>query len=471
MQQVGMNAYDIARMDARLAGVLPAGALYAVGGRVRDELRAAIDGIVIPIKDLDYIVVGMSLDDLLPRLQTIGRAELAGTSFAVVKMTVDDVTADIALPRRERSIGIGHRDFVIESGPDITLEEDLARRDFRMNMIARKIGPQSVEISQDMVDPYCGEEDVRGRRVDLLRPEAFVEDPLRMLRAVQFAARFEYEITPSTLDAMRVSAGLITSVSCERIRDEIVKLIGAVRPSRGFELMREVGLLAHVLPEVLEGYGVEQNVWHAYDVYRHNLETVDAADLNDLTLRLAALLHDVAKPRTKDGPHFYRHEIVGAAMAIEILERLRFPAETVRTVSHLIREHMYTVDQGMASAALRRFVRRVGVENLGRQFALRHADIRGSGLPKREGENERFEARVAEIVAERPAFSIKDLAVGGDDAIAVLVDAGRLPSGSRGGPIVGQVLQALFELVTDEPSLNDRDQLLLLLRKLVAELG
>lgn len=470
MQQVGLNANEVARMDARLASVLPGGALYAVGGRVRDELRAALNGIVIPIKDLDYVVIGMSLDDMLSRLRTIGRAELAGTSFAVVKMTVDDVTADIALPRRERSIGVGHRDFIIESGPDIPLEEDLARRDFRMNMMARKIGPQGAQILSDLVDPYYGEEDVRGRRVDLLRPEAFVEDPLRMLRAVQFAARFEYEITPSTLDAMRVGAELITSVSCERVRDEIVKLIGAVRPSLGFEVMREVGLLAYVLPELLEGYGVEQNVWHAYDVYRHNLEAGDAADPSDLMLRLAALLHDVAKPRTKDGPHFYRHEIVGAAMAVEILERLRFPAEAVRTVSHLIHEHMYTADAGMAPAALRRFVRRVGVENLERQFALRHADIRASGLPKREGENERFEARVAEIMAERPAFSMKDLAVGGDDAIAVLVDAGRLPCGSRGGAVVGHVLHAVFELVTDEPSLNDRAQLLLLMRKIVAEL-
>jgi tRNA nucleotidyltransferase/poly(A) polymerase len=108
MQQVGLNANEVARMDARLASVLPAGVLYAVGGRVRDELRAALDGIVIPIKDLDYVVVGMELDDILVRLRSIGRAELAGTSFAVVKMTIDDVTADIALPRRERSIGVGH---------------------------------------------------------------------------------------------------------------------------------------------------------------------------------------------------------------------------------------------------------------------------------------------------------------------------------------------------------------------------
>ena len=464
-----MSANDVARVDARLASALPPGVLYAVGGRVRDELRAELGGTVIPIKDLDYVVVGMPLDELIARLRPLGRAELTGTSFAVVKATIGDVTADIALPRRESSTGTGHRDFVIESGPDISLEEDLARRDFRMNMMARQVGSPDT-VSRLLVDPYGGAADVRARRIDLLRSEAFFEDPLRMLRAVQFAARFDYTITPVTRDAMRSCAELIATISCERVRDELVKLLSADRPSLGFELMRESGLLVHVLPEVLEGYGVEQNVWHAYDVYRHNMETMDAADPRDITLRLAALLHDVAKPQTKDGPHFYRHEIVGAKMAVDILERLRFPTDIVRTVSHLVHEHMYTADPQMSPAALRRFVRRVGVEHLGRQFALRHADIRGSGLPKREGMNERFEERVAEIVAECPAFSIKDLAVGGDDAIAALVETGHLPAGSRGGPIVGRVLQEVFERVTDDPSRNEREALLPLLRDVVVSM-
>jgi tRNA nucleotidyltransferase (CCA-adding enzyme) len=466
-----MTETEIGRLDADLASVLPVGSLYAVGGRVRDELRAALSGVAVPLKDLDYVVVGMPLDELIARLRRIGRAELTGASFSVVKATISDMTVDVALPRRERSTGVGHRDFIVESGPDIPLEEDLARRDFRMNMMARAIHLGENVGCLELFDPYNGAADVRARRIDLLRLEAFVEDPLRLLRAVQFAARFVYDITPGTLEAMRASASLIVSISSERVRDELVKLLGAERPSRGFEIMRETGLLEHVLPELLEGYGVEQNIWHAYDVYHHTLETMDAADARDLTLRLAALFHDIAKPRTKDGPHFYRHEIVGTQMSTEILERLRFPTDVIRTVASLVHEHMYAADSNMAPAALRRFVRRVGVENVDRQFSLRHADIRGSGLPKRSEENERFEARVTEIMAERPAFSLKDLRIGGDGVIAALIEAECLPQGSRGGPIVGQVLQAVFEMVTDDPCLNDPEQLLLLVRKVIAELG
>jgi putative nucleotidyltransferase with HDIG domain len=461
---------SVAGIDASLASVLPQGSLYAVGGRVRDELRERIEGVTIPAKDLDYVVVGVPLDDLIVRLRKLGRAELTGASFSVVKLVLGDAVVDVALPRRERSTGSGHRDFVIESGPDIPLEEDLARRDFRMNMMARAIASANGEVSSTLVDPYRGAEDVRLRRIDIVRQEAFWEDPLRMLRAVQFAARFGYSITPGTLEAMRASSALVTTVSAERVRDELIKLLSAHRPSLGIDLMLQTGLLERLLPETVEGCGIEQNEWHAYDVYRHNLETLDAASVDDLTVRLAALFHDVGKPRTKEGPHFYRHEIIGSEMVKEILERLRFSTETVERVSNLVREHMYVADPGLAPAALRRFVRRVGVENLERQFALRHADIRGSGLPKRDDANERFEACVRAIVAERPAFSVKDLAINGNDVISALIEVGRLQRASRGGPMVGHVLQTIFEQVTDDPSRNERSRLLEMLRQIVAEL-
>jgi tRNA nucleotidyltransferase (CCA-adding enzyme) len=228
-------------------------------------------------------------------------------------------------------------------------------------------------------------------------------------------------------------------------------------------------LLVHIWPEVAEGVGVEQNAWHAYDVYHHNLATLDAAPLeDDLVVRLAALLHDVGKPRTKDGPHFYRHELVGAEMTREMLARLRFPGETVERVTALVREHMYTTNPEMTTPALRRFVRRIGPQNLGCQFALRHADIAGSGLPKRDDANERFEVRVAALLSERPAMSVKDLAIGGSDIVAALIAAGRLPGGSHGGREVGELLQALLEYVTDEPQGNERP---LLLARLDDEIG
>ncbi|HXP91886.1 MAG TPA: HD domain-containing protein [Candidatus Binatia bacterium] len=443
---------DLAAIDVRLAAVLPAGSLFAVGGRVRDELRSELDGIPRPVKDLDYVATGIGLDALVERLANVGRAEVAGASFPVVKCIIEGVTVDVALPRRERSTGVGHRAFALDAaGPDVSLEEDLARRDFRMNMLARAIP------SGGLVDPYEGAADIAARRIDILRPEAFVEDPLRMLRACQFAARFEFALTPATMEAMRAVAPLVATVSAERIHDELVKLLAdASRPSIGIELMRTGGVLAHVVPELLEGVGVDQNEWHAYDVYRHSLETLDATPPGDLVLRVAALLHDVGKPRTKEGPHFYRHEVVGQDVTRSILERLRFSNDETEQIARLVREHMYVAAPELSDRAIRRFVRRVGQDELERQFQLRRADIVGSGLPKRGDSNERFERRVQAILAERPPLSVRDLAVDGQDALRAL---GAEPTAKGGDRRVGPLLQAVLERVLDEPTLPREAQL------------
>jgi len=445
-------------LDAVLAEAVAPGRLYAVGGRVRDELRAAIAGAELPAKDLDYVVTGLPLDRLTERLAKLGRVDLVGAAFAVAKLTAGPLTVDVALPRRERSTGHGHREFEVQSGPDIPLEDDLARRDFRMNMIARSL-PDGT-----LVDPNGGEADIRARRIDILTPLAFEEDPLRMLRAAQFAARFGYDVSPATVEAMRAAAPLVSTVAPERIHDELVKLLTlAPVPSTGLRLLAETGVLAHVWPELLEGLGVMQNEWHAYDVWQHNLATVDATPSGDLVLRLAALLHDVGKPRTKDGPHFYRHEQVGAEMAVAMLRRLRFSNETVEAVEHLVRQHMYVQDPQLSDAAIRRFIRRIGVQHLARQFAVRHADIAGSGLPKRDDSNERFEARIWEEVRREPAFSIADLVIGGDDVIALMIEREIVPKEYRGDARVGAALLWLFEQVTDHPERNERQTLLQLL--------
>jgi tRNA nucleotidyltransferase (CCA-adding enzyme) len=442
-------------LDDRLREVLPPGSLYAVGGRVRDEFRLRLtpDG-EQPPKDLDYVVVGIAPHEVSARLKRIGRVDLVGASFAVLKFRSDEASADIAFPRRERSVGAGHRDFVVESGPEVTLEEDLSRRDFRMNMIARRIDDDFI------VDPFGGIDDIAAGRIDILSPQTFVEDPLRMLRAAQFAARFDFALSEAAVAGMAAAAELAVTISPERVVDELSKLFGqAPRPSVGLEILRRTGVLAVIWPEILEGVGVDQNEWHAYDVYTHNLETLDAAPAADPTLRLAALLHDIGKPRTKDGPHFYRHEHVGADMATAMLERLRFPRETVETVEHLVRQHMYSADPDLQPKSIRRFVRRIGLEHLGRLFALRHADITGSGLPKRSDENERFEARVAEIVAERPPLGVRDLALRGDDVVAMLIARGLAPPDFRGDERVGATLAALLEEVVDDPTRNERSDL------------
>ncbi|MBV8154980.1 MAG: HD domain-containing protein [Candidatus Eremiobacteraeota bacterium] len=450
--------YRPLEIDTHLAAALPPGSLYAVGGRVRDELRLVNGETATAGKDLDYVVTGVAIEELRRRLERLGRVDVVGAAFAVLKVTVGAQTVDVALPRRERSTGTGHRDFDVQSGPDIPLEDDLARRDFRMNMLARVLP------SGELIDPYGGAADIRARRIDVLTARTFDEDPLRMLRAAQFAARFEYDCSAETKAAMSAAAPLVRSVSAERVYDELAKLfIQAPRPSIGLELLRETGVLAYVWPELLDGVGVEQNEWHAYDVWTHAMVTLDATAPGDLVLRLAALFHDVGKPRTKQGPHFYRHEVVGAEMTRTMLERYRFPHEVVGSTVHLVRQHMFSADPDMKDATVRRFIRRIGLNSIEHLFDLRAADVAGSGLPKRGDHNEAFHRRVLEEIARKPAFSVADLRVTGEDVIARLVDRGLAPSGFRGDERVGAALRWLFEQVTDAPERNERISLLQLL--------
>ncbi len=431
---------------------------WAAAFETRSGLRSKSVSPVV--KDLDYIVTGIAGAELERRLARIGRVDLVGASFAVFKVGLAGQTVDVALPRAERSVGVGHRDFAVQSGPDVPLEQDLARRDFRMNAIARSLP------SGTLVDPHRGCDDIAARRIDILHAQTFEEDPLRMLRAAQFAARFEYVLSPFTREAMIAAAGLVQTVSAERIAEELGKLLSrAARPSVGLEVLRQSGVLQYVWPELLEGVDVEQNEWHAYPVYRHNLETADAAGPGDLVLRLAALLHDVGKPRTKEGAHFYRHEQIGADMARAILSRLRFSHEITQTAEHLVRQHMYVADPQLSDAAIRRFIRRIGVQHLDRQFALRAADIAGSGLPKRDDSNERFQSRVYAEVSRKPPFSVKDLRVDGAAVIAVMVEKGIAPAGFRGDKRVGEALGFLFEQVTEQPERNELATLIALLEQ------
>src|SRR6202163_520810 len=417
--------------DVLVAALTPA-QVYAVGGRVRDEFRARLDGVERPPKDLDYVVTGVSQVELLAALSAVGRVDVVGASFAVLKFRHSAGDADIALPPRERSTGVGHKEFAVDAGPDVPLEDDLRRRDFRMNMIARRLADDEV------VDPHGGVADIRAGRIDIVDEATF-------------AARFGYAPSERTTAAMRAAAGLVVTVSAERIGEEIAKLLTAPTPSAGLEILRETGILAHVWPELLEGLEVDQNDWHAYDVYRHNLATLDAAPLGDITLRLAALLHDVGKPRTAAprpdgrGNTVYQHEHVGAEMVRAMLARLRLPNETVETVAHLVRQHMYSADPEAQDKTLRRFVRRIGREHLGRLFALRWADISGSGMPKRDDSNERFEARIAAVLAEGPPFTVRDLAIFGDDVVAMFERKGLAPSGFRGDRRGGGGRKALCE--------------------------
>ncbi|HEY7982253.1 MAG TPA: HD domain-containing protein [Candidatus Eremiobacteraceae bacterium] len=454
-------------LDDLLSRLLPKAGLYAVGGRVRDELltengfqrQESHNQPPIP----DYLVTGISMDDLVHSLRSAGSAELVGASFGVVKFAAGNVAADIALPRRERSTGTHHRDFAVDYDPSISIEDDLARRDFRMNMMARDIR------SGTLIDPYGGRADIEAKRLDILADQVFVEDPLRILRGAQFAARFDLTLSARTASAMREAAHLVSTVAAERVADELTKLLTlAAKPSTGFEILRDSGALDVLLPEVMEGWGVEQNEYHKYSIYFHSMKCLDSIAPR-LRLRLAALFHDVGKPRTKDGPHFYRHEMVGEAMTKEALERLRFPFDLVRDVAHLVRHHMFAADDQLTDAAVRRFVRRVGVGAVEPLFALRAADVVASGLPPRDpAQALRFETRVREAIAARTPFGIADLAIDGGDIIAIMRELKIVAPEFTGDRRVGDALNHCLEQVLDDPALNERASLRALVRAFFA---
>ena len=437
-------------VDRLLVETLRGGRVYAVGGRVRDEVLVQLGRLRPAAVDLDYLVSGLPLDAIIARLGEIGRAELVGASFGVIKFSVDGVTVDVALPRRERSTGPHHRDFSIESAPDIPLEEDLGRRDFRMNMMARDLA------SGELVDPFGGRSDLFEGRLDVLSERSFIEDPLRVLRGAQLLARFDLVATEATMSGMRDASDLIPTVAPERMADELTKLLTrAERPSRGFELLRETSALGHVLPELMQGWQIEQNEFHRFTVYYHALAACDAAP-KDLTLRLAALLHDVGKPRTKDGPHFYRHEQVGEVMAREALERLRFPNDLVETVCKLVRHHMFSTDPSLTDAAIRRFINRVSPDFVEPLFRLRAADVKASGLPPRDPQQQAtFESRVRDELTKARPFGIGDLAIDGAAVIEVMRERGMVPEGFGGDKRVGEALRYCLEQVLDEPRNNE----------------
>lgn len=436
--------------------ILDAGELYRVGGTVRDHMLG-----MATVADSDFLVRGISAVALESILARHGVWSRVGKTFGVYKFTPRGASAavDIVFPRREKSTGVGHRDFDIQFDPSLPVEDDLARRDFTINAIAQRL-PDGL-----IVDPFHGAADLERRVLRVIFPRAFEEDPLRILRGARFAARFGLALDGPTRSAMTAACGLVATVSAERLQDEFTKtLTQCDRPSRAFDLLHEVGSLAAILPELERCAGVEQNEYHPDDVYWHTLKTCDAAPRDRLLVRWAALLHDLGKVDTRqwvdDGARarvvFYGHEMVSADVAETVLSRLRYSNDFVASCRHLVREHMYRYESSWKDSTVRRFMARIGDDALDDLLALREADCRSRDL---EGELKSLSELRSRIEAERrtrATVSVNDLAVDGD---VVMRETGLEP-----GPAVGAVLHRLLERVLDDPALNTKSKLIDLLR-------
>jgi tRNA nucleotidyltransferase (CCA-adding enzyme) len=418
---------------------------YVVGGSVRDALRG------VDPHDWD-----VTTDATPEQIQKVFARSLYNNRFGTVVVRSGAHEIEVTTYRTEAEYSDHRRpDSVAFTA---SLHEDLARRDFTMNAMAWR--PARDGAPGELIDPFGGRSDLDAR---LLRAvgepdERFREDALRMLRAVRFATLLELGIDPKTFDAIRRNAALTASLSGERIQQEMMKMLGAARPSVALKLLSDTGVLAVICPELEECKLTPQEKAAAENVFEHLLATVDATPANDPVLRLAGLFHDIGKPETFSDGHFHQHEFVGEAKARAILRRWKLDKETVSEVAHLIRNHMFWYQTEWSGSAVRRFIRKIGLENIPALFALRRADNIGSGAKSpRMYALEALWQRVQEEIDAANAFSLRDLKIDGTDLMTEL----RVPQGRD----IGRILNALFERVTDDPALNTKDALLELARE------
>jgi tRNA nucleotidyltransferase (CCA-adding enzyme) len=355
-----------------------------------------------------------------------------------------------------------------------TLAKDLSRRDFRMNAIALKISNFKFQISNEskiknpkfksgakryeMVDPYDGQTDIKNKIIQTVgeAAERFGEDALRMMRAVRFHAELNFSIEKNTLAAIKKHAGNMVHIAEERIKDEFVKIILSDNASEGVDMLHETGLLNFIIPELEKGYGVAQNRHHIYTIYQHGILALKFCPSKKLEVRLASLLHDIAKPQTKRGEGefatFYNHDHVGARVAEKILTRLRFSNEVIEKVKLLVDNHMFYYNpEEVGDSSVRRLIAKVGLENMKELIDVRIADRLGSGTPKAKP----YKLRHLEYMIDKlstDAVSVKMLKIDGNDLMKEL--------SVKPGPIIGAILDVLLAEVIEDAAKNNRERLL-----------
>jgi poly(A) polymerase/tRNA nucleotidyltransferase (CCA-adding enzyme) len=452
-----MNSLEVLKKVAKRHNL----ELYFAGGYVRDLLRKRKP------RDYDLVVRNVTLQELAAILTPYGRTEEVGAHYGILLFWGQNpLPIEIAIPRKYRKFGRG--DAVLDYNVYGSLKEDSNHRDFTINSMYLPLLGKRGEI----IDYHKGQSDIKNRVIRAVKSanQRIKEDPVRMLRAFSLASRLNYTIDSSFLKAIKTNAKLIQTSAPERVRGEIIEIVMCRKPSKYLRMMEDAGLLRYIFPFLSRNVNVKQDRrYHKYDVFTHSIRACDSAPL-DITLRLAALLHDIGKYSTKevreDRISFHNHEVVGEIMARDMLTKLLFPKSIVTDVAFLIRKHMYNFNREWTPKAVRKFIRAVGItredlENLDSipLFLLRQADRLGNGF-KRNPVTEKqrdFQKKIAKIYRESTALTVHDLAVKGGDLINSL--------GLAEGPQIGHILKYLLELVLDNPKLNNKETLLKLAKE------
>jgi len=423
--------------------------VYLVGGKVRDILLQRTS------YDFDFVVRNVNAKDLEKFLAKEGTVNLVGKSFGVFKFVPRKYTGfdpiDIALPRTEHSFNTGgYRDFDIQSDPNLPIEKDLERRDFTINALALNLK------TNELVDQFKGLDDLHNKIIKTVgKPvERFQEDYTRMLRAIRFSVQLYFKIDQPTYITIQKMAPKIKDLPAERITEEFTKIIMSPNAEFGLMLLQKSNLLKFFIPELEMGVGVSQNKSHIYSVFVHSAKSLGFASQRNynLNVRLASLFHDIAKPQVKkgEGPDstFYNHDIVGAKIVRKILQRLKYPNETIEKVSHLVRHHMFFYSLGtITDAAIRRLLVRIGPENINEAIQLRICDRLGMGRPKAKPYKlMELEKRLHEVQLD--PISVKMLKVKGDELMKLLK--------IKPGPKIGLLLNALLAEVLEDPKRNKK---------------
>ena len=438
---------------------------YIVGGPVRDFLLGKIP------KDWD-ITTNALPEEIQKAFPESFYNNKFGTVTVVNKNTKDESLKNIEITTYRIDTGYSDNRHPDEIKFTPNLEEDLKRRDFTVNAMTIRVesqkfikhalksrrGSKVYRIKgYEIIDLFGGQKDLKNKIIRAVGDpnERFNEDALRMLRAVRFSARLGFEIEKNTFEAIKKNSKLLKFVSQERIRDEFEKIILSNRAYEGIELLRKLELLSFVIPELEDGIGVDQNRHHTYTIYEHLVLSLKHCPSKKLEVRLAALLHDIAKPQTKAGTGpdstFYNHDFIGAKFAKKILTRLKFSNKTIEKVVLLVKNHMfyYNVDE-VSEAGVRRLVKRTGKENLKDLMDLRISDRLGSGVPKAKPYKLRHLEYLIEKVSKDP-ISAKMLKVSGQDIMKIL--------DTPPGPKIGAILKVLLSEVIEEPEKNTKKYL------------